>query len=373
MAKYPSQHSPLEQKADKLWQAFSQTETEEFWRKYLALTKKARRQEHLNVQTFQKPLEPIQTFYQKQLASFPFFRSTTIFIVLLLLAIVAAYWLIQTNLKTDLTNAWRGYITQGAYRETYDSIKNLEMLHLKETIVGESLVITVVGSMSDENKVFTQQELAAKIKTRDSLQQVFETYHEEQTKAKFHQKIRDSLFKDYGEQSRSRLDSLYAYCKTSGKETTKNLIRYYLKVGGGIDGCKTPYNLSDQNSVVYRLLNAKNTMAYFVVNKNKKLARVIKLGSEYYRFTDMLPSAFTVSTSNKFEGLIRQMQRVNQYTNVYKATLSLVYTNKNYPVKVGLLGAYYETSNSNIYIKQKDRAQVKTQLKVELYRKAKEY
>jgi hypothetical protein len=372
MAKYPSQHSPLEQKADKLWQAFSQTETEEFWRKYLALTKKAKRQEHTTIQGLQNPpkrpshqTQTIASPAQAQASRFPLWQKIAIFTFLLLLAIFVGYQSIQTRRQNQLTNVWYGYTTNAYYTTVYDSIKTVKLLYLKEAVLRKSAQIKAEKVTLKTLPRLIDREWEQKLKMRDSLQQVFVQRHERHTQAQFHQKIKDFMFKDEKAQDRPRLDSLYALCQALRENLTPQIKQNYLKEGGGVNGCKPPENLSYQNQAVHNLfLWGKNTEIYFIVKKGKEICRVVKLGEAFYRFKGE-DEVGTFETGDFIE-------KIDQRTSVYKAKLSLVYTDKNYPVKVGLSGAYYQTLTSDVYIKQKDRAKVKTQLKVELHRKAKQ-
>lgn len=367
MAKYPSKHSPLEQKADKLWQVFSQTETEEFWRKYLVLTQKARRQERSTIQSLQNPPKPPLPPHQAQAppSRFLLLKKSLIFVFLLLVAAFVGYQSTQLRHKNELTNVWHGYITNAYYTTVYDSIKTVKLLYLKEAVLRKS------AKIKDEKvrlKTFPRlidREWEQKLKMKDSLQQVFVRRYEHHTQAKFHQKIKDFMFKGDRIQDRPRLDSLYVLCQVLGENLTNQIKQNYLKEGGGINGCKTPHNLSYQNRAVHNLfLWGKNTEIYFIVKKGKEICRVVKLGAAFYRFKGE-DEVGTFATGDFIE-------QIDQRTSIYKATLSLVYTDKNYPVRVGLSGVYYQTLTSDVYIKQKDRAQVKTQLKVELHRKAKQ-
>jgi hypothetical protein len=247
----------------------------------------------------------------------------------------------------------------------YDSIKTVKLLYLKEAVLRKSAQIKAEKVTLKTLPRLIDREWEQKLKMRDSLQQVFVQRHERHTQAQFHQKIKDFMFKDEKAQDRPRLDSLYALCQALRENLTPQIKQNYLKEGGGVNGCKPPENLSYQNQAVHNLfLWGKNTEIYFIVKKGKEICRVVKLGEAFYRFKGE-DEVGTFETGDFIE-------KIDQRTSVYKAKLSLVYTDKNYPVKVGLSGAYYQTLTSDVYIKQKDRAKVKTQLKVELHRKAKQ-
>ncbi|WP_299453178.1 hypothetical protein [uncultured Microscilla sp.] len=370
MAKYPIKYTPLEQQADQLWQAFYQTETEDFWAVYTDLAQKAKASRVPLIQPTQrqstaplphkKPTTPSVMWVLRQIAVFLFVTGLCGLLGYALYSFADAY---------RVPNTWKGYTTDATHREAYALFDTKELLELKVKMTQlekqEKRLFDIFRDAEKPQKHKESRKELKKVLTPvlkgtqqklDSLRRAFKLAYAPFLKQKKQaQKIKDSLFKDYSPQDRPTLDTLYAYCQTEGLNLNKTNIDAYLQNAGGINFKKAPYNLSTKNQAVYDLLGTKDTRdtsLFFYADPDNTLRRLKKLKEGYY--TLMLNKVVNIDSTRH---------------SIYQARLVPKY--QGYQVQVKLLGVCYETEKATYYIPKNKHKHIVIELQIKLHQKAK--
>lgn len=382
--------SKLEKQAGVLWQTFEQTPPQKFWTDYDALRQKSKNKRPSFVSVYTPEPVPVQAPKPKPYVSpyrvkqVPFLKRVarkipheflnkkliTFLVLALLFVVVLSYW---TNIGDRLTNAWAGYRANTLLQTDPDSLKSEQLIILKfnEFTIKEHLdylggKITSGGYKVNYEYVNPRYERLLNLywrgkKTHEDVlkqwlvkkQQFAEAYQKyQQTQARTEQK-KDTLFGKRTPTQRRRLDSMYVHSQQHGYAITPERISHYLQVGGGVNGCKSPYNLSKHNKAVYDLFMPGDTCVFFMKNKKRELLRIRFLKGHFYKIS-----------------LVGGVEKINpDLQNIYKANLSLVYTKDDYPVMISSTGGvYYQMKSEVTFINQTKRERVKTKLKVALYK-----
>lgn len=329
----------LENKAEKLWQAYQEQNEDQFWPNYQQLIRNSQKRQKTSAKVvaahavLSHPSTQKSTTKRKSVYSGKDILVTLLVVGLLFFAMVV--YLTSHSMESQ-TSAYvhQSPIADTSFKEFFKHVNLANPTKLIEDTAQLSERIRKLQQYPDSNQLaIGQYELEEDLQLSIERLKTCEIIHQKRAKAL------EKVEKDMLAQ---------AQLLASGDSEVNKVLRMIRSFTEGVDWDKKPHNLDGKLAEVYRLFLPKDTAVYYC-ETGGLIQRVIEHNEQYFTITD--------------QGVLK----LTEPLNLYRANIQLVFTVNNYPVVITKKRVvYYKKGENLVFLATKrNRKYIKTQLNIE--------